>query len=81
MKKWSDNTVMPFGKWQGKELIDIPDDYFKWFWNENIIWYNSQKEAIKKNYAIIWNQYSSYRYALMDYIENNFDATELKLNS
>lgn len=77
MKKWDDNTIMPFGKWQGKELIDIPDDYFKWFWKENRIWYNFQKETIKNNNAIIWNEYSKNRYALMNYIEENFDSTEL----
>lgn len=77
MKKWSDNTVMPFGKWQGKELIDIPDSYLKLFWKENFTWYNSQLLAIHENKAK-WNTYSQNRFALMDYIENNFDKTELQ---
>lgn len=25
-----DNSIMPFGKYKGKKLSDIPDDYFLW---------------------------------------------------
>ena len=25
------NTLMPFGKYQGKRLIDLPEDYLLWF--------------------------------------------------
>lgn len=25
------NTMMPFGKYQGRALIDLPEDYLLWF--------------------------------------------------
>ena len=28
------NTPMPFGKYQGKVLIDLPDEYLIWFANK-----------------------------------------------
>ena len=26
----SEQTRMPFGKWQGERLVDIPDSYWDW---------------------------------------------------
>ncbi len=28
------NTAMPFGKYQGRLLIDLPEDYLLWFANK-----------------------------------------------
>jgi len=28
------NVVMPFGKYKGKVLIDLPDSYVSWFFRE-----------------------------------------------
>lgn len=25
------NTIMPFGKYKGRVLIDVPEEYFLWF--------------------------------------------------
>lgn len=25
------NTIMPFGKYQGRALIDVPEEYLLWF--------------------------------------------------
>lgn len=25
------NTIMPFGKYQGRRLIDLPEEYLLWF--------------------------------------------------
>lgn len=27
-EKLDDNSIMPFGKYKGEKMIDIPDDYF-----------------------------------------------------
>ncbi|WP_342324111.1 DUF3820 family protein [Kosakonia sp. BYX6] len=29
------NTVMPFGKYQGRRLIDLPEEYLLWFARKN----------------------------------------------
>jgi len=26
-----DDDRMPFGKWKGRKLGDVPDDYWRWF--------------------------------------------------
>lgn len=28
---YHDETIMPFGKYKGKKLREIPDDYWLWF--------------------------------------------------
>jgi uncharacterized protein (DUF3820 family) len=30
-ERLNDDDLMPFGKYAGKQLIDVPDDYFRWF--------------------------------------------------
>ena len=30
-KKATDDTTMPFGKWQDTPLSEVPDDYWEWF--------------------------------------------------
>ena len=29
--KLHDDDLMPFGKWHGQRLGDVPDHYWKWF--------------------------------------------------
>lgn len=31
---FNDSTPMPFGKYQGKKLIDIPAQYFLWLYDK-----------------------------------------------
>ena len=32
----TDNDLMPFGKYQGIPLKDVPDDYLLWLYNQDI---------------------------------------------
>lgn len=74
-KRWTDKTKMPFGVNRGIELINIPDEYFKWFWKNNSLWYNNKKKTMNSN--TIWTPYDKNRFAMMDYIEDTFDKSEL----
>lgn len=31
-----DTDIMPFGKYTGKKMIDVPADWLLWFYNENL---------------------------------------------
>jgi uncharacterized protein (DUF3820 family) len=33
--KLTDDSIMPFGKHQGKQLKEVPDEYLMWLWHEN----------------------------------------------
>lgn len=64
-KEWDDSTKMPFGKYQGQVLSEIPASYFHW------LWFNGAKDEtgtplhsyIKRNIScfekengdLIWN--------------------------
>lgn len=59
--EFTDSTVMPFGKkYKGMKLIEIPDDYFMWFWEEN-----------KTKY--LDNQLSGNQFEMMRYIDTHFE--------
>ena len=59
--KWNDNTKMTFGKkYRGKKLIEIPDDYFIWFWEQNRHKYKA--EVLDGDVL-----------RLMEYIEDSFE--------
>lgn len=30
-----DNSIMPFGKYKGEQLIDVPADYLLWLYENN----------------------------------------------
>lgn len=36
MIEFDDDTPMPFGKFQGIELADVPDDYLLWLYNRGL---------------------------------------------
>jgi uncharacterized protein (DUF3820 family) len=33
-QKMTDTSLMPWGKYKGKRLIDIPAGYFIWLWDD-----------------------------------------------
>jgi DNA polymerase-3 subunit epsilon len=33
--EYNDNTLMPFGKWRGTPLGDLPDDYVEWLYKQD----------------------------------------------
>jgi uncharacterized protein (DUF3820 family) len=53
---YNDETLMPFGKYKGEELQDVPDSYFLYLFEETTMSDNKLKayiienlDAIKKN--------------------------------
>lgn len=34
--KLTDESIMPFGKYRGKKLIDVPDAYLLWLWDNGV---------------------------------------------
>ncbi len=32
----NDNSIMPFGKYKGKAMIDVPDEYFLWLYTNGL---------------------------------------------
>lgn len=32
----TDTDLMPFGKHKGTAMANVPDEYLKWFWKENV---------------------------------------------
>ena len=44
----TDNSIMPYGKHQGKELANVPADYFIWMYdNDKLI--GSLKQYVEEN--------------------------------
>ena len=53
-----DNSIMPFGKYAGQKMSNIPASYFKWLWDSNAVsmqrwnkvyWYiKRNKDALNK---------------------------------
>lgn len=35
MQGFTDRTLMPFGKYKGEMLANVPDSYLLWLYNEN----------------------------------------------
>jgi len=50
-----DNSIMPFGKFKGKELANVDNSYLRWFYEQNIL---------KRNL-------SGFNLLLMNYINDN----------
>ena len=56
----TDSDIMPFGKHQGKAMIEVPDAYLKWLWEENVNEYNGDRDM----------GYNTLK--VMDYINDSF---------
>jgi len=50
--KYTDTTLMPFGKYKGKELQDIPASYLLWLYNEGLN-HLQLKEYIEDNMEVL----------------------------
>jgi uncharacterized protein (DUF3820 family) len=50
-----DNSIMPFGKYQGKKLVNVPSAYLKWLWEKKLC-VGPLKEYIKDNLEVIEQQ-------------------------
>ncbi len=71
MTKLSDTSPMPFGKYKGDDMEDIPASYLMWLWNKNE----------KKYKAIRGKLGGSDLESVMDYIEDNFDVLQKELST
>jgi uncharacterized protein (DUF3820 family) len=47
-----DNSKMPFGKYQGKQLANVPPEYLVWLY-ENANVYGELKDYIKDNMDVL----------------------------
>jgi uncharacterized protein (DUF3820 family) len=64
MANLKDDSPMPFGKYEGTAMQDIPDAYLKWFWRENKVKYRSKQAGPNVT-------------AVMDYIKDSFNEKDL----
>ena len=67
MSDLNDESEMTFGVHKGKELIDVPDEWLKWFWSEN-------RDQFRKGDGF---ELSNFEYRLMVYIEESFNENDL----
>ena len=52
MAKFTDESVMTFGKYKGEKMANIPADYLLWLY-ENSKVYGDVKDYIKENLDVI----------------------------
>ena len=51
------NYIMPFGKYKGRYISEIPDNYIAWLLYDNIVegWLRTQiEDCIKEKYKKVW---------------------------
>lgn len=47
--EYTDDTPMPFGKWKGERLSDVPVAYFHWLWGERPMHDRRLEAYVQKN--------------------------------
>ena len=52
MTKIDDNSIMPFGKYRGEKMANIPPDYLIWLY-ENCKCYGDIKDYIAENMEVL----------------------------
>lgn len=62
MAIYRDEDQMEFGKFRGVRMVDIPEWYFKRFWNNNVHEYKNNRSSMATIFA-----------GVMDYIDDHFD--------
>jgi uncharacterized protein (DUF3820 family) len=54
-----DNSIMPFGKYKGQKLANIPGDYLLWLYKENKC-FGQLKEYIEENKEVLNKEVKSF---------------------
>ena len=52
MEALNDNSIMPYGKYQGKKMANVPASYLLWLW-ENGKCCSKVKEYIEENEDVL----------------------------
>lgn len=57
MGKFTDESIMPFGRYQGKKMEDVPASYLIWMWDEgNKINDSRVREYVLENLDVLRKQ-------------------------
>ena len=48
----TDETLMPFGKFKGQKMINVPASYLLWLYDNNKC-FGEMREYIKENYDVL----------------------------
>jgi|GEM_PF-2476655 uncharacterized protein (DUF3820 family) len=43
----NDNSIMPFGKYKGNSMANVPDSYLVWIWGQNKDRYLGNPDMLK----------------------------------
>lgn len=69
-KKESSKNIMPFGKYKGQQLADVPDSYMAWLLKQGTL-----KDPLKSKIEdLIWNRIK--KNCLNDWVERNLSKSK-----
>ena len=63
----TDDSTMPIGQHKGKNMLDVPDSWLKWYWRQN-------KHSFRNGDGF---ELSSNQFRVMEYIEDSFNPADL----
>lgn len=69
-KQLNDNSPMPFGKFKGEEMEDVPAPYLLWLWRENEAKYKAEGGS----------QCNAGLHSVMCYIEENLQVLQKEVS-